>query len=242
MVDPMSASARHPSSSAPGQRTITLDQPSARVMLVSLAPSIVINGVLPIMLTNLLLSRGVQPVYALVAAAIFPLLDATVGIARARQVNVLSMLSVALIAVGAVSSLLSGDARFTLAKNSFFTGVFGVVFLATLVIDKPIMFRMGRQFATGGVPEKIAYWDSLWQYASFRRSQFAMTAIWGLSLVLEAIARIVLVYALPVPLTVMQIISEVMSYVVLGLLICWTIAYAKTARSHGEREGAARAA
>jgi len=208
-------------------------------MLVGFALSIVINGVLPILLANVLLSRGVQPVYALVAGAIFPLLDATVGIARSRQANLLSVLSLAFIMVGAVSSLLSGDARFTLAKNSFFTGVFGLMFLSTLVIDKPIMFRMGRQFATGAVPEKVAYWDSLWQYATFRRSQYVMTAVWGLSFILEAISRIVVVYTFTVPLNMMQIISELMSYVVLGVLICWTIAYAKAARTRGEREGAA---
>jgi hypothetical protein len=150
VADSLSASPRHPSSSMPGQRTITLDQPGARVMLASLAPSIVINGVLPITLTNVLLARGVQPIYPLVAGAIFPLLDAMVSIARARQANFLSVISLTFITVGAVSSLLSGDARFALAKNSFFTGVFGLVFLATLVIDKPVTFRTGRQFATGG--------------------------------------------------------------------------------------------
>ena len=145
-------------------------------------------------------------------------------------------------AVGALSSVLSGDARFTLAKNSFLTGVFGLVFLATLVIDQPLMFGMARQFATGGVPEKMTYWDSLWQYGTFRRMQYVMTAVWGLSFVLEAIVRIVPVYAFPVSLNVMQTISEIMVYAVLGLLMCWTVAYTKVARRRGRREAAASVA
>lgn len=239
----MAESSQTTQSAAPSPRdgrSVTLSQPSVRNMFIGLAPSIVINGVLPIILTNVLLGRGVKPVYALVAGAIFPLLDALVSIARTRQVGFLSVLSLTFIVIGAVSSLLSGDARFTLAKNSFFTGVFGLVFLATLIMGKPLMFSFGRQFATGGNPEKITYWDSLWQYPTFRHSQYVMTTVWGISFALEALVRIVLVYAFPIPVNVMQIISEVMSYAVFALLMGWTFAYGKAVRAKGEREGAAR--
>lgn len=209
---------------------------SGRGMLVGLIPSIVINGVLPIILTNVLLNRGVQPVSALVAGAIFPLVDAVVSVIRTRRIEFLSIISLAFIVVGAATSLLSGDARFTLAKNSFFTGVFGAIYLGSLVIGKPLMFIIGRQFVAGGDPARGAQWESLWQHARFRRVLRLMTAVWGCGLVAESAVRIVLVYALSLPITAMQIIAEVLVYGVIAALILWTVAYGKAAGKRGEQE------
>ena len=214
--------------------------PSARGMLMGLGPSIVINGVLPVLLTNILLGQGFNPVYALVAGAIFPLVSAVVSLTRSRRMDALSVISLTFITVGALSSLLSGDARFTLAKNSVFTAIFGLVFLSTLVVGKPMTFNFGRQFATGGVPAKMVYWDSLWQYPTFRQAQYIMTAVWGIAFVLEAVARVVLVYGFPIPVNLMQILSEIMSYAVLALLMVWTVAYAKTTRARADRARIAR--
>jgi hypothetical protein len=68
VVEAISASPPPASRSGDGP-PITLDPPTARGVLMGPAPSIVINGVLPIIFTNVLLARGVQPLYVRFALA-----------------------------------------------------------------------------------------------------------------------------------------------------------------------------
>lgn len=96
----------------------------------------------------------------------------------------------------AVSAIGPHDARLLLAKDSFITGLFGVLCLATLAAPKPLMFYFGRKFATDGTPEAVAWWNGLWEFPGFRRVQRNLTIGWGAAYVVEAAVRVVLVYSL----------------------------------------------
>jgi hypothetical protein len=72
-----------------------------------------------------------------------------VGATRLAIVNALSL---AFIVLSVAASLTSGDTRFTLLKESAFTGLTGLIFLGSLVIGRPVMFAVGRRFAAHGDP------------------------------------------------------------------------------------------
>lgn len=226
-----------PSETAPASlsRPVTEVPPTGRRVMAGMIPDVIVSGVLPIVLTNVLLANGVAAVPALVAGAIFPLGSNLFSLARTRRASVIGVITLAFIVLGAVSSLLSGDPRFTLAKNSAFTGVYGLIYLATLCVGKPLMFTLGRQFVAGNDPDKLAHWNGMWQYPAFRRVQRLMTSVWGGVLLAEAAVRIALVYLTDLPVNAMQLIAEVMTYAVIFALIAWTVWYGKRAAASGER-------
>jgi hypothetical protein len=150
---------------------------SAGRVLRSMVPSLVISGVLPFVLYQVLTGRGVAFVAALVAGSVFPLAYTLWGWIRTRRLDFIAGISLVFIVVSAAASLISGSARFTLMKESFFTGVFGLVFFGSLLASRPLMFYLARQGATGGDAERGRLWDDRSQNPGFRHAMRVMTAM-----------------------------------------------------------------
>jgi hypothetical protein len=197
----------------------------------SLVPSLVINGVLPILLYQALTGAGVATVPALVAGSAFPLSYTAWGWAHARRLDVIAAFSLFFLVVSALASLVSGSTRFTLIKESFFTGLFGLAFFGSLLAPRPLMFHVARQFATGGVPERAGRWDELWQYSGFRHAMRVMTAMWGATFVVDAAVRVALVFLLST--SAFLVASQVLFYSTFAVTLFLTIAYGRRAQRRG---------
>jgi len=144
------------------------------------------------------------------------------------------LVSFVFIVVGVAASLISGDPRFVLVKESLLTGVFGLACLVTLLLPRPLMFYFGRQFAGGGDPVRAAAFESMWQYERFRAVNRNMTVVWGVAYLVEAAVRVVLSFLMPIP--VFLVISPILAIGVTIALISWTMAYARrSARLGAER-------
>jgi intracellular septation protein A len=87
-----------------------------------MVPSLVISGVFPFVLYQVLTGRGVATVAALVAGSVFPPADTLWGWIRSRRLDFIAGISLFFIVISAAASLISGSARFTLIKESFSTG------------------------------------------------------------------------------------------------------------------------
>jgi hypothetical protein len=83
------------------------------------------------------------------------------------------------LAIGTAASLTSGSVFFALIKDSFLTATFGVLCLGSLLVDRPLMFYINRQFVAGDDPVRLEWWNGLWQYPRFRAAQRLVTAVWG---------------------------------------------------------------
>ncbi|RZT87963.1 hypothetical protein EV383_4897 [Pseudonocardia sediminis] len=100
-----------------------------------------------------------------------------------RRVDEFSVIVLAFLAVGVVTSSIFSDPRLFLVEESVETALFGLILLgAPAVAPHPLMFYFGRRFATGGAPARIQWWNGLWRYAGFRRTQVVLTAVWGIVL------------------------------------------------------------
>ena len=75
---------------------------------------------------------------------------------------------------------------FAIAKESIFTGVFGLAFLVSLALPRPLIFHLGRQFNAAGDPAAEAAWDASWSIPGYRRVFRLLTAVWGLGLLARA--------------------------------------------------------
>ena len=157
-----------------------------------------------------------------------------ITLARTRKVNAVSLCVIGGILIGGVLTMLTGNPQFGVAKDSLYTGVFGLVALLSMVAARPLMFYLIRPFAThDNDPAEVAEWNASWASPMFRRCMRVMTLTWALGLLIEAGTRIVLVST--VSLDTASALSPVLTGVVLAVLMTWTASY-------GRRAGQARRA
>lgn len=226
-------------SDSTGERPRTdLEQPSGGSVVRSLLPNLVINGVLPIVLYQLLIRNGVATVPALVAGSIFPLGYTLWSWVRTRRMDFIAGISLFFIVLSAAASLISGSTRFTLLKESFFTGLFGLVFLGSLLTARPLMFYMTRSFSTGGDPERVRQWNDRWQYPGFRHAMRVITVIWGAMFVADALIRVGLVFVLST--SVFLVVSQVLFYGMFAFTFFITFSYGRRVQREAAERRAAR--
>jgi intracellular septation protein A len=199
--------------------------PSASSIFRPLMPSVILNGVLPVVLYQFLRRDGVAPVPSLVAGSIFPIGFTALGWLRTRRLDLIASVSLFYILLSTAASLISGSTRFTLLKDSFFTGLFGLIFLGSLLRSRPLMFYIAQQFATGGDPDRRRSWDHRWQHAAFRHVMRVMTAIWGTMLIADALIRTGLVFVLST--SVFLVVSQGLFYGMFALTLVGTLTYGR---------------
>ncbi|WP_371503087.1 hypothetical protein OG871_37985 [Kitasatospora sp. NBC_00374] len=208
--------------------------------LVSWLTTIVFNIAAPIVIYGQLKDHGYSEFTAILLSGLGPVIDIIIYLAWHRRVDEFAILSLVFVALSLVIALIGPhDTELLLAKESLVTGLFGVVYLATLAMPRPLMFYFGRKFATDGTPEKIAWWNGMWQYEGFRRVQRNLTIGWGTAFIAQAAIQIALVYSLSA--STMVTVNNILPYAVLGGLLYWTVTYAKRASAKGAARQAANA-
>ncbi|HEX3548855.1 MAG TPA: VC0807 family protein [Candidatus Elarobacter sp.] len=199
--------------------------------------SLIVNVALPLIAVQVLLHRGMPAVPALAIAAVFPFADALRELVRARRIAPLPALSLAAIVFGIATSFVSGNPAFAVAKESVITAVVGLAFLGSIAAGRPLIFQFAKDFSAGDERAGRARWDALWEIEGFRRSMRFITAVWGIGLLIEAAARIVVAFALP-PAT-STIVSPLLAIVAFGALIAWTTSYSRALRNRAAAAGVA---
>lgn len=203
-------------------------QDSPRVGLRHLAPTLLADAAAPILTFQILTHHGVSVLWALTAGAAFPAGKIVFDWIRKRRLDLLGTIVLAFIAVGTVTSLVSGDIFFVLIKESLVTAAFGALCLGSLLWRRPLMFYFGRQFAAGEDPARIEWWNGLWQYPSFRFTNRLITIVWGIAYLAEASARVAMALTMS-PATVVTL-SPIMGVGVTAVLIVWTTSYSRRVR------------
>ncbi|GHO58122.1 VC0807 family protein [Ktedonobacter robiniae] len=211
----------------------TTQKASRTASIGSLVGSLLINGALPFIIYTLLKSyTNTSDLLALVASGVPSLLESIIGILRRKRIDLLAGIALAGIAASLIITFLGGSPKVYLIRESFFTVVFGLVFLLSLFFSRPLMFYFSRHFATGNHPKNIPWFDSLWQYRGFRTSMRVMTTVWGIGFLLEAAIRIYLVLALSTEQFL--IISPFIIYGIIGILAVWTFFYSRQGRKKSD--------
>jgi len=189
---------------------------------------------IPIVVVQVLIRHDVSLLNALAISAIFPLASAVYGAVRNRRLDLIAAIALFFILVGVISALVSHDVRLALIKESFGTGFFGLICLSSLLWRRPLMFVLGKEFATGNDPTKQQEWDSLWDTGPyFRYVNRVITTAWGAGFLGEAALRVIIAYTLEPKLVAW--LSPLLAIVTTLTLIGFTIAYSRYARRKGER-------
>lgn len=204
--------------------------PSLRNML----PSIIGGAVVPLTVYYLVRHHVHSDADALIIAGIFPAAWVSVQFIRQRRIDPVGAIVLFGFIVGvAVSELLGGNAYVLKARDSVFTGLFGIVFLVSLVAAKrPAIFYIGRLLSAGDDPERIAAYDELHDLPGGEHTFRILTMVWGIGLLLDAGTRLLLAAVMSTGPFLAT--SPVISAVFLGGMFAFTVRYANVARARGE--------
>jgi hypothetical protein len=199
-----------------------------------LLPTLVFDVALPIVIFNVLARFNVSTLWALVAAGLSPATNNLRAWATSGRLQPLGLIVMTFLAIGTAASLISGSVFFALIKDSFLTATFGFLCLGSLLVDRPLMFYINRQFVAGDDPVRLEWWNGLWQYPNFRAAQRLVTAVWGTTYLVEALLRVG--FALLLSPAQVVAISPVMAFSVMIVLIAWTRRYMLALRERRMRE------
>ncbi|CAG8494701.1 hypothetical protein C2G38_2069892 [Gigaspora rosea] len=203
---------------------------------------------LPLLLYYIL-EKFIPTIWALAISGVPPAISVVVNFIFRKQISVLGFLVVLAFIVGIILSVVQGDPRIVLLRESCVTGVFGLLFLFTLIPIKigsfqmrPILYYNSKNLEIGDlkgltedepIPERYErYWRS---YSGFRKTFIVLTAVWGVGLLIEVAVRIVIIYYTT---TIDQAvyIGSIFLYSWLGCLTLFTFIFSKYMKKKGEEQ------
>ncbi|MGW7275570.1 VC0807 family protein [Streptomyces sp. NPDC054864] len=165
----------------------------------SLKP-LVLDAVVPTA-SYYLLSKGfgMGTMAALAWSSVVPAGRTLWSVVKERRVNGLAALILAANTVGLLLSLLAGDPRLMLAKDSGITATVGLAVLVSVAAGRPLMTVGLKPWVTKGNPVRAAAWERLIvERGRFARMERTFSVMWGVALFGEAAVRVVGAYTLPV--------------------------------------------
>jgi intracellular septation protein A len=167
----------------------------------SVAP-LLVDIVVPIAAYYVLRGVGTGQVAALILGAVPTAVFAVYQAVRDRKVDALGAFVLVIIAVSTAMVFVTGSPRFLLAKEGWFTGAVGVSMLGSMLLGKPLGYRLARSMLERtplGARLHTEVWEQLWERERwFRRAWHIVTAIWGIGTLADAVLRVIMAYALPV--------------------------------------------
>lgn len=191
-----------------------------------LAPQLVVAGVLPVVAYALLRPHVASDATALAAVMVFPVAEIVFERVRHGRFEPIGIIALMGIAVGLVGALVfHGDATLLKVRESLITGAFGLVCLASLGARRPAMYYLGRSFATGDDPAKVREFDTIWELPGVPRRFLFVTAVWGVTLVAEAVTRTAL--ALTLPTETFLVVSPILNWGVIGALLWFSTSFTR---------------
>jgi hypothetical protein len=213
--------------------TTTEQQNPSRSALRGLLPSILLNAAVPLGL-YWLVKQYITPseIVALSVASVFPILYSIYDFVRHRSFDLIAIFTLLGIIVSLIGVLLGGNPKILLIRESFFTFMLGLACFVSLLLPRPLMFYVGRQFMAGKDPVKLAEFNARWHVPYGRFVHRLITVVWGVAYVGEFVVRVILVYTLPT--AVVLAISPIILGGITIAAIVWTFAYARHAEKRGQ--------
>jgi uncharacterized membrane protein len=203
----------------------------------TLAPTVILDVVGPLVAYYSLRSAGLPAVGALILSGALPVLSIALGFVRHRRVDAIGILVLIGIAVGSAIGVATGSAHLVLLDGIVPTAVFGAVCVGSLRAKRPMIYRFALETIGADTPKGRDFADR-WRYPGFRHAFRVITVVWGVSYLAAAAAQGIIIETATTGTA--QASSKLMPPAVAALIVIWNVSYAKRSRREGEL--AARAA
>lgn len=213
--------------------------PAARPNRWKMAGEVLINLVLPYFIYVFAQPR-LGDVHALMASSAPPVLWSILEFLRNRRIDALSLLVLAGIAGSLFAFIGSGSVRLLQLRENLVTVLFGVVFLGSAAIGRPVIYHIARAAFARNNSAEAQRFDALREDRYFKASMTIITVVWGAGLLAGAAVAVVLVFALPI--AAYLVAGPIANYAVMGALGLWTFWFARRRRREGEARRAQAAA
>ncbi|MCT9006405.1 VC0807 family protein [Streptomyces rhizosphaerihabitans] len=165
---------------------------------------------------------GMSTMAALGWSSVVPAVRTVWSVLKERRVNALAGLILFVNVVGLALSLVAGDPRLMLAKDSGVSSAIGIGVLVSVRLGRPMMTQGMKPFLVKGDAARAAAWDRLAAGSEpFRKAERTFSLVWGTVLLGECVARVVGAYTLPIDTmvwlgTVVMIASMVLAFLLSG--------------------------
>ena len=162
---------------------------------------------------------GVDAMLALSAGCAAALIRVAVVAVVHRRLDGLAAIVSASFVLLLIVSLLTGDPRIMLTRESLLSGFLGLLLVGSCVIGRPMLYALLRH-ANSGNEKALAQWDERWRTQPGFRRRFTMPSlVIGGVLLVESTGRIVLIFLLPIE--VMAGVSTGLQLGAIAILVAW---------------------
>jgi hypothetical protein len=160
---------------------------------------------------------------ALIASAVPPLLWSGYELAKTRRLDAVSFMVVASILLTVAATAMGGSPKLIQIRDALVTGAMGVLFLASLLLKKPLIFYLARAASARNTAQGATQFEAMWQKPGIRRTFRTMTAVWGLGLIVQTAVMCALAWVWPISRYLL--LSPFIGYGIFGLLLLWSLWY-----------------
>jgi intracellular septation protein A len=164
--------------------------------------------------------------WPLLGATLVPIGSNLFTFARRRTVDIVGLLILIGLIAGLAGALFGGGQRLLLVRQSFVTGLFGLVLvISPFVMRRPIGYYVMYEFLTANEALPEEHFDVLWRTRYFRQGVRIVTIAWGALLLGEFVLRAFMALhwnvglvlgASPVIFTIIMLLAGVATAVWLG--------------------------
>jgi hypothetical protein len=142
-------------------------------------------------------------IWPILGASLVPAVSNVVNLLRRRTVDIVGLLILLGMIGGLVPAALGGTQRLLLIRESFVSGLLGLILLISpFVMRRPIGYYVIREFLTANDTLPEEHFEVLWRTAYFRHGVRIVTIAWGALLVGELVLRAFMALTMNVGLVV----------------------------------------
>jgi len=184
----------------------------------------------PLVAYQLLRNAGVSEVWSLVLSGVLPAFGVLTDWLRWRTLEVVGVVVLAGIGISVVLALVTHDPKVVLLEGAIVTAAFGLTCLGSLSRRRPLIFYFAQAFSGGRHSAEGAEMDADYdRYHQARAFWRIVTTVWGVTYVVEALIRVVVVQIASTSTALA--INRIAPWIILGSLFTWTYWWGHRMRS-----------
>lgn len=137
-------------------------------------------------------------IWPLFFASLAPTISNIFSLVKKRQVDIVGVIILLGLFTSILTVVFGGDQRMLLVRESFMTGLTGLVLFVSPIVGRPLGYYIVRQFLSANEDKHDMKFDHLWQSSFFRKTIRFGTYFWGMLLLMEFGLRVFMALTLPI--------------------------------------------
>lgn len=137
-------------------------------------------------------------IWPLFFASLVPTISNVFSLVRRREIDIVGVIILLGLFTSILTVALGGDQRMLLVRESFMTGLTGLVLFVSPFLGKPLGYYIVRQFLSAHEDKHNMKFDHLWESSFFRKTIRFGTYFWGMLLLMEFGLRVFMALTLPI--------------------------------------------